>query len=56
MIIPVVIIPWRAVRFFLIAMAIVFGLLGGLFVLQAYFFEPVPNETAIPTPGVKVRR
>jgi len=60
MIIPVVITSWRAVRFLLIAMAIVLGLVvvlipGELYIMQA-FFEPVPKETGIPTPGVKVRR
>jgi hypothetical protein len=59
MIIPVVIIPWRAVRVLLIVMAIVFGLVvlipAALYVMQA-FFEPVPKETGSPVPGVKVRR
>ncbi|HMF13422.1 MAG TPA: hypothetical protein VKE94_13985 [Gemmataceae bacterium] len=60
MIIPVVIIPWPAGRLLLIVMAItmmviIFGIFGGLYIMQA-FFEPVPHETALPTPGVKVRR
>jgi len=56
MIIPILIIPWRTVRFFLIAMTIVFGvILGGLYVLQAAF-EPVPQEATKPMPSVKVRR
>jgi len=29
--------------------------LGGLYAMSV-FFEPVPKETAAPTPGVKVRR
>jgi hypothetical protein len=58
MIIPVVIIPipWRAVRrFLLIVMAIILGIFGGLYVMQAAF-EPVPKEMGTPAPVVKVRR
>jgi hypothetical protein len=55
MIIPVVTNPWRAVRFLLVALATIFGIFGGLYVLEAAF-EPVSKVTAIPMPGVTVRR
>jgi hypothetical protein len=54
MIIPVIT-PWRAVRFLLIVMATIFGTSVAVYVMQATF-EPVSKVTAIPTPGVKVRR
>jgi hypothetical protein len=47
MIIPVVINPWRAVRFLLIVMITIFGTFAGLYVMQAAF-EPVTKVTAIP--------
>ena len=46
---------WRAVRFLLIVMATIFVTSGGLYIMQAAF-EPVSKVTAIPSPGVKVRR
>jgi hypothetical protein len=55
MIFPVVIIPWHALRFLLIVMAVIFGTSFGLYVMQAAF-EPVSKVTRNPVPGVKVRR
>ena len=42
-------------RFLVVAGILVGIVVGGLYVMQA-FFEPVPRETATPVPGVKVRR
>ena len=43
MIIPVVITPWRAVRFLLIVMATIFGTFVGMYVMQAAI-EPVSKS------------
>ena len=54
--IPIVIVPWRVVKWFLILAIIApVVVIGGLYV-TAVFFEPAQRETGTPMPGVKVRR
>lgn len=54
--IPVVIVPWRAVKWLLIIPIVtVVVVFGGLYAM-AVFFEPAQRETTSPPPGVKVRR
>jgi hypothetical protein len=54
MIVPVVIIPWHG-QVPTDREATIFGIFGGLYVMQAAF-EPVSKVTSNPAPGVKVRR
>jgi hypothetical protein len=42
-------------RFLLVAGIVCGVVVGGLYIM-AVLFEPVPKETSIPVPGVKLRR